>query len=31
LGTTMPEAFVSVMAAWMGNPGKRYLQTSKKK
>lgn len=21
LGTTMPEAFVSVMAAWMGNPG----------
>jgi len=20
LGTTMPEAFVSVMAAWMGNP-----------
>ena len=21
LGTTTPEAFVSVMAAWMGNPG----------
>jgi cation:H+ antiporter len=21
LGTTMPEAFVSVMAAWLGNPG----------
>jgi len=21
LGTTLPEAFVSVMAAWMGNPG----------
>ena len=21
LGTTMPEAFISVMAAWMGNPG----------
>ena len=21
LGTTAPEAFVSVMAAWMGNPG----------